>query len=458
MNKKTLLILGFLLQTAGWFSAFALNSLPHKSNLYILGPTLLLGVGIGITRKAVCGKKTAVTLVFTALFGLLLLNQLFPDKSVSISAFKQRMKDGFKGTLVSVEVRDQDRSGTFTQKRQLEVFANVKIQLFAHLPAAPAMMTFDPAGHLYVTIPRLGAVYRLTDVDSDGFADTSTLFCADFDRPSGIAWVDDKLYIAQPDQLLEISTLRDTCDPEHLRIVADNLPDDGGHWKRALAASDTGKIFLSIGSRCNVCEEKNKLRGTVVKIDPASGEKVVFATGLRDSVGLSISPLDKTFWGTDIGRDDLGANLPPDEINQISSGGHYGWPYCYGDKIVDPLLGSDEICQKTEASQVDLPAHSVPTGIAFGTMLNAPPTARDSIYVALHGQSEGETITAGKLIQITTIKGQVADHGKEFIRGWGKGTQAWGQPSQVIAGPDGNLYVSDDKAQVIYRISWEQKR
>lgn len=458
MKKRPLLLLGCLLLTSGWFSAFVLNGLSQHNSLYIIGPTLLLGGGMGLTHKAVGGKKTAIALVFTAMVGLLLLNQLFPEQSVSVSAFKQRMKDGRKGTLVPVEVQNKDRAGIFSVTRQLEVFSDVNIQLYAHLPGVPGMMTVDPDGHLYVTMPVLGAVYRFADENSDGFSDQSSLFYVGLDRPSGIAWSDGKLYVTQPDQLLELSDTNGDIQADRVRVVVDGFPDDGGYWQRSVIAGKDGSLYLSIGSRCNACVEKNQLRGTVLKIDPGTGKMSIFAWGLRHTVGLAFSPTDQTLWGTDISRDGLGVQLPPDEINQIVADGNYGWPYCYGDKVVDPQLGSSTICQKTRASQVDLPAHSEPRGIAFGQRLHAPEVYQKSCYVAFHGQPDGKNPTSGKLIRISYEDNQLSDHGKEFIRGWGVGLQAWGAPSAIVAGTDGSLYVSDDKAQAIYRISWKENK
>ncbi len=457
MKKKPLLLLGCLLLLSGWFSAFVLNSLPQHNSLYILGPTLLLSGGMGLIHKMVGWKKTAIALVFTAMAGVLLLNQLFPEKSVSISAFKQRMKDGAKGTMTPLDVQEKDRLGPFVVARQLEVFADVKIQLYAHLPGVPGMMTVDPDGHLYVTMPALGAVYRLTDENSDGFADQSSLFYVGLDRPSGIVWSEGKLYVAQPEQLLELSDSDGDGQADQLRVVVDGFPDDGGHWRRAVVADKDGSLYLSIGSRCNACVEKNQLRGTVLKIDPVAAKISIFAWGLRHTIGLALSPTDGTLWGGDVGRDGLGAQLPPDEINQIVADGNYGWPYCYGDKIVDPQLGSQAICQKTQASRFDLPARSEPLGIVFGKLLKAPRKYRNNLYVTLHGYPSGKNSTAGKLVTIPYRNGGLSDHGKEFIRGWGTGEQSWGAPAAVVVGRDGSLYVSDDKAQVIYRVSWKKK-
>ncbi|MDX2496026.1 MAG: PQQ-dependent sugar dehydrogenase, partial [Desulfuromusa sp.] len=331
MKKKLLLALGCSLLLSGWFSAFWLNSMPLQSNLYILAPTLLLGAGMGLVHKTVGGKLTALTLAFTALTAILTLNQVFPSRSVSISAFKQRMQDGGQaGHSIPVITQDSDRSGSFAHERFLETFADVEVHLFAKLPGPARMMTFDPVGNLYVTIPKLGAIYQLRDDDHDGHADESILYHVGMDDPHGLLWDDGKLYVAETSQLLELQDTDYDNQVDQVRIVMEGLPDDGGHWTRSLAQGKDGFLYLSVGSRCNACEEEDPMRATVLKVNPETGKSSIFARGLRNTVGLSFSPDGETLWGSDNGRDQLGDELPPDEINQIIAGGNYGWPNCYG--------------------------------------------------------------------------------------------------------------------------------
>ncbi len=458
MKKKLLLALGFLLLLSGWFSAFFLTSLAQYSNLYLLAPTLLLGAGMGLMHKTVGAKLTALTLAFTALAAILTMNQLFPNHGVSISAFKQRMRDGGQmGHSVPIITQDTDRNGIFASERSLEAFADVEVHLFARLPGPVRMMSFDSTGNLYVTIPQLGAVYQLKDVDHDGYAEQPVLFHVGMDRPHGLVWKDRKLYVAETSQLLELQDTDDDNQVDQVRIILDGLPDDGGHWTRSLALEKDGFLYLSIGSRCNACEEDDPMRATVLKVDPVTGKSSIFARGLRNSVGLSFSPAGKTLWGSDNGRDQLGDDLPPDEINQISAGNNYGWPNCYGKQIPDPQLGSSNLCQKTVASIVDLPAHSAPLGITFGEHLNAPEEYRNSLYVAFHGSWNRSVPTGYKLIRIPYKNHQMSTAGKDFLRGWLVNGKAWGRPVAPVVGLDGNLYVSDDRAEAIYRISWKQK-
>ncbi len=457
MKKKLLLTLGCILLLSGWFSAFLLNSLPQYSNLYILGPTLLLGFGMGVMHKTVGGKLTALTLAFTALTVLLTMNQMFPSRSVSISAFKQRMQEGGQtGHSVSIVAKGTDRSAAFASERFLESFADIDIQLFAKLPGPARMMTFDPAGNLYVSIPKLGAIYQLGDTDHDGYSDKSILYHVGMDRPHGLVWNDGKLYVAEPSQLLELQDTDQDNQIDQVKVVLDGLPDDGGHWTRSLSLGMDGFLYLSIGSRCNACAEADPRRATVLKVDPVTGKSLIFARGLRNTVGLTFSPDGKVLWGSDNGRDQLGDDLPPDEINRIVAGGDYGWPDCYGQQVPDPDLGSSGRCQETLASRIDLPAHSAPLGITFGDRLNAPEEYRHSLYVAYHGSWNRSVPTGYKLIRIPYQNQQVGKSGKEFLRGWLVNGKAWGRPVAPIVGPDGNLYLSDDHADAIYRISWQQ--
>ncbi|WP_321391485.1 PQQ-dependent sugar dehydrogenase [uncultured Desulfuromusa sp.] len=457
MKRQLLLATGCSMLLAGWLSAFLLNSDPQKSTLYIIGPTLLLGIGMAVIRKTAGVRITVVTLGLTALAALLAMNQIYPSKGVSFPVFNNDREALMeKGDLIPIVVREKDRVDTFSVPRSLETFSDVKVQLFAGLPGPPRMMAFDANGHLYVSIPNLGAIYKLTDRDGDGFSEQPILFHVGMDNPHGLVWSGDKLYVAETSQVLELRDTDQNNQVDNVRIVVDGLPDDGGHWTRSLAMGNDGFLYLSIGSRCNACEEKNSMRATVLKLNPDTGTFVIFAKGLRNTVGLSFSPDGNSLWGSDNGRDHLGDELPPDEINQIVENGDYGWPFCYGQQISDPDLGSPGRCQQTVASSVDLPAHSAPLGIAFGDRLHAPDTYKNSLYVALHGSWNRTEPTGYKIIRIPYENQQMGQEGKDFLKGWLVDGNVWGRPVAPVVGPDGSLYLSDDQAAAIYRISWNQ--
>jgi len=446
MKRQLLLVLGMALQLAGWFSAFLLNSIPEYRTFYIIVPTLLLGTGMGVALKTVGGKLTALTLALTALTALLTLNQLFPSRGVSISAFQQHLhENGHQGRVVDISSPDPaqiDLSGA------VEAFADIEISLFAQLPDAPAMMTMDDSLHLYVSLPDLGAVYRLEDVDRDGFAERMILFSADLDRPTGVAWLDGKLYVAEPAGIMTLTDPDRDGRADTSAVLLDSLPDDGGHWSRALSVFEQN-LYLGIGSRCNACDESNPLRASVQKVNPVDAVMTGYATGLRQPLGLAWSP-DGVLWSTDIGRTGQGGAYP-DEINRIAEAGDYGWPYCYGKNDKDPLMGDSDRCQNTLESSFELPARSIPSGLAFGHRLNAPEEFRSSLYVALNGSNPE---TGARIIRIPYEKERIGARGKEFIRSLRPNEKKWGQPRSLYAGKDGNLYVSDSYGRSVFRIRW----
>lgn len=458
MKRQLLLATSCIILLAGWMSAFLPRYIFHASEYAILLPTLLLGVGMGLTLKLLSGPRTALVLALTAVVSLFAINQLYPDSSLSFRGFGKRFQQNMQaGHLVEVQVRDTDRVDAFAQPRQLRSVADVSVNLFARVPGAPRMLALDTQGALYVSIPDLGAIYKLIDNDGNGYAEQPLLFHVDMDRPHGLLWYGDKLYVAETSRLLELQDTDGDQQADRVRTVLDGLPDDGGHWTRSLAMDKNGMLYLSIGSRCNACEEPDQRRATVMRVEPKTGHSEIYARGLRNTVGMAFAADGQTLWGSDNGRDMLGDNLPPDEINRLVAGGDYGWPYCFGQQIADPELGEPGKCQGTIAAAVDIPAHSAPLGIAFGDKLTAPQPYRQSLYVALHGSWNRSTPTGYKLVRIPFAGGAPAGPPEDVLSGWLADGHAWGRPVAPLVGPDGNLYLSDDRANAIYRIVWNRQ-
>lgn len=455
MKRQLLLAGGCILLIAGWMSAFLIRTIPQPTDFYYLIPALLLGVGMGLILKLLNAMRTAVVVALMAIVSIVAVNQLYPGNKISISGFLSRMESEIKkGRAVVVEVRDADRTGPFAAERVLYSLADIRVQLFSRLPGPPRMLAVDAAGRLYVSIPKLGAIYQLIDTDGDGFADQSQLYHVGMDRPHGLVWHADHLYVAEPSRLLKLTDKDNDNQVDEVKVLIDDLPDDGGHWTRSLALGADGFLYLSIGSRCNACEEPEQRRATVLRVDPETGKANLFAKGLRNTVGLAFAADGKTLWGSDNGRDLLGDDLPPDEINQLVADGDYGWPYCYADRIPDPALGSLARCESTLPAAVELQAHSAPLGITFGDQLNAPDDYRKSLFVALHGSWNRSVPTGYKLIRIPFTNG-VPGNSKEFLFGWLMDGKAWGRPVAPLTGADDSLYLTDDRADAIYRISWK---
>ncbi len=458
LKRQLLLSLGCIFLLFGWLSGFLLRTLSGGHDYYYLIPTLLLCCGMGIVLKLTGGRMTAVILALTAVAAVVGMNQVSPDNKISFANFQQRLVQRAKvGEKLRIQVSPENMQGRFAEPVELEAFADISVRLFAKLPGPGRMLLFTPDGSLLVSIPKLGAIYRLRDQDRDGFAEQVELYHYDLDRPHGLAWKDDRLYVAEPSRLLELQDVDQNGQVEEVREILTGLPDDGGHWTRSLALGNDGYLYLSVGSRCNACEEADDRRATVLKVNPQDGATEIFARGLRNTVGLTFSPDGQQLWGSDNGRDQLGDDLPPDEINRLVAGGDYGWPFCYGQQVADFELGNAEHCPTTVASAIDLPSHSAPLGMVFGEQLSAPEKYRNSLYVAFHGSWNRSVPTGYKLVRIPFSNGQPSGQGKEFLAGWLSGTQAWGRPVAPAVGPDGDLYLSDDLADAIYRISWNEQ-
>ena len=322
-------------------------------------------------------------------------------------------------------------------------------------------MTIGPDGKLYVSIPRRGWVVRLSDSNGDGKADRVSRVARDLDRPHGLAFWQGKLYIAGTEKIWRVDRFHQRGAGSRVSTIVDKLADGGrGHWTRTILFGGDGKLYVSVGSSCNVCKEKDPRRAAIVRYNPDGTGEEIFATGLRNSVGITWHPATHELWGTDNGRDWLGDDHPPDEINIIRQGKNYGWPYCVGNRIPDPDYGSRERCRRTEAPVTTFPAHSAPLGLTFYTGKHFPQEYRGDIFVALHGSWNRSKKTGYKVVRVRFDKGR-PKHVEDFATGWlryEKGKEVvWGRPVDLVVAPDGSLFLSDDYAGFIYRISYKGK-
>ena len=336
-----------------------------------------------------------------------------------------------------------------------------EISIYARGLLGPRFMSVGPDGHIFVSMPRMGWVGRLRDDDGDGKVERVDRVVQELERPHGLAFWQGKLYVAGTEKIWRIDRFREREAPGQITTIVPNLPNGGqGHWTRTILFGPDGKLYVSVGSSCNVCKEKDPRRAAIVRYNPDGSGEEVFATGLRNSVGIAWHPVTKELWGTDNGRDWLGDESPPEEINIIRQGKNYGWPNCIGNRVPDPDFGSAEICQKTESPALTIPAHSAPLGLAFYTGKQFPQEYHGDIFVALHGSWNRSKKTGYKVVRVRLDKGQPKQV-EDFATGWlvqDKGKEVvWGRPVDLVVGLDGSLYLSDDYAGYIYRIRYKGK-
>ncbi len=337
------------------------------------------------------------------------------------------------------------------------------ITVFTSDAEGARMMVFSPGGVLLVSESGEGRVAAFPDAKHTGKADKEVTVLKGLNEPHGLAFYEGKLYVAENDKVS-----RYDWDEANLRtsnpVKLANLPTGGGHSTRTVIFHG-GKMYVSAGSSCNVCVEKDPRRATVMEFNPDGSGQEIFAKGLRNAVGLAVNPKTDTVWATVNGRDWLGDDLPPETIYDLGTGGgDGGWPYCYGDRVPDSNFTKpgDDRCQSVLEPKVQMQAHSAPLGLAFYEGSQFPADYQNNIYVAFHGSWNRSVPTGYKVVRIKLDdKGQPVGNAQDFITGWlapgeTKKGRWMGRPVGIAFGSDGSMYVSDDSAGVIYRVSYSK--
>ena len=331
---------------------------------------------------------------------------------------------------------------------------NFNINTYAEKLKGPRFMALSPDSVVFVTEIRSGQVIALPDLDNNGITDKYLIKAKYLRNPHGIAFYKEWLYVGEANQIVRYKYSGYKNDLGKKEIVIPNLPR-GGHSTKTILFGEDSKLYLSIGSSCNVCIEKDKRRATIMQFNPDGSGGRIYAQGLKNSVGLALYPNTNQIWASNNGRDWLGDNLPPEEINIIKEGKHFGWPKCYGDNIPDPDYGNKSFCKNTEPPVFEMQAHSAPLGLTFYTGSQFPKEFHGDLFVAFHGSWNRSVPTGYKVVRIK-IKDNKPVSIEDFASGWLKGTTRTARPVGVLVNKDGSLLVSDDSGGKIFRISYSK--
>lgn len=317
--------------------------------------------------------------------------------------------------------------------------------------------TKNPGGPpvLYVTAVREGQVLALPDRDRDGRADEVVRFYQGLSSPHGLAWRDGWLYVGETHRVVRLRDTDGDLRADEREIVVPNLPDRGQHFTRTVGFGPDGKLYVSVGSSCNVCRESDRRRAAILRFNVDGTSPEIFAHGLRNAVGFTWHPDTKELWATDNGRDWLGDDLPPEELNLVRRGDDHGWPYCYGDRIPDPDLGSPERCAKTVPATFEMQAHSAPLGLGFYTGTMFPEEYRGDLFIAFHGSWNRSVPTGYKVVRVRFQDGKPVGI-EDFVDVFVEGGRVKHRPVDVLTGPDGALYISDDHRGTIFRLTYSK--
>jgi len=355
-----------------------------------------------------------------------------------------------------VTIAPNDTGRTTTLDGRLVVPAGLKVTYFAKDLDGVRFMAVSPDGVLYATQPGRGRVVRLPDANRDGAADSVVVVVTGLNQPHGLAFHKGALYVAATDGVARVTLGADgksTGSP----VYVNRYSGGGGHWSRTIVFGADSAMYVSVGSSCNLCIEQSTDRAAVLRFNEDGSGKRVFASGLRNAVGLAVEPRTGALWAAQNERDELPPNhedLPPEEINILTDGGDYGWPYCYGDRVPNPEYNDAARCARTIAPAAKLQAHSAPLGMTFLARASAlPDEYRTDLLVAYHGSWNRDTPTGAKVVRIHVSDGKPGAV-EDFVTGWQRADGSrWGRPADVTVASDGSVMISDDSGGAIYRLS-----
>lgn len=329
------------------------------------------------------------------------------------------------------------------------------VELWASgLPNA-RFLRFTPTGDLLVSTPRSGRILLVErDGDGDGRSDGVHALLEGLDRPHGLDLYDGWLYIGETSAIARVrfdAESRQLSGPVE-RVVTD-LPAGGNHWTRTIRFGPDGWLYVSVGSSCNVCLEEDPRRATLLRFRPDGSGGEIHATGLRNAVGFDWRPASGELYATDNGRDLLGDDFPPCELNRVIEGGFYGWPYANGDRVPDPDHGEgheDRIASSIPPAH-SFRAHNAPLGMTFLRDERWPVSHRGAALVALHGSWNRTRKDGYRVVSLHWAEDGTIEE-RPFLTGFLRDDQVLGRPVDVAEGPDGAAYVSDDYGGAIYRV------
>ena len=340
---------------------------------------------------------------------------------------------------------------------RLQVPPGFQVSIHAGDVPQARMIELTPAGDLIVSQSRLGRITLLgADHDGDGHPDRRAVLLDGLDRPHGLELREGWLYFAE---LRRVSRVRFDAGRGAIsgvpEVLVDGLPGDEGHRNRSLRFGPDGMLYLSIGSSCNVCVEKDERRATIMRMKPDGSDARIFARGLRNSVGMDFAPWDGAFYATDNGRDLLGDDFPPCELNRIEENGFYGWPYINGFGRLDPDFGKgrEALLAAARSPVHGFRAHNAPLGIRFLRAARRAPGFEHAALVALHGSWNRSKPDGYQVVSLHWRNdGRIEE--RPFLWGFLDATGIIGRPVDIAEADDGTLYVSDDYAGVIYRVRY----
>lgn len=341
--------------------------------------------------------------------------------------------------------------------KRLRLPPGFSISIYARTVANTHSLALGDNGIVYVGTGANGMVYALQDTDRDGKADKNVLIAQGLFMPNGVAYLDGSLYVAEVNRIIRFDRIGDHLDnPPKPVVVFDQLPSDKHHGWKYLRLGPDRKLYSAVGAPCNICQPDKPIFASLFRLNADGSGFEIIAHGVRNTVGFDWQPDSNALFFTDNGRDWLGDDLPPEELNRWSAiGEHFGYPYCHGGTVTDPEFGVGKSCKNYQAPAWTFNAHVAPLGIRFYTGTQFPERYRKQLFIAQHGSWNRSKPDGYRVVSLTLNKERVVSE-ETFIQGWltDKG-EVLGRPVDILDLPDGSLLVSDDHLGVIYRVTYQ---
>jgi len=355
-------------------------------------------------------------------------------------------------------LRPERRDVSEARINGLSVKSGFELNVFAS-NLGNARMLATHGADVYVTRTLEGDVLRLPDADANGVADAPEPVVPDLPDVHGIAFNGDQVYLATIHSVYR-GTVNSAGGFDDVVPIITDLPDGGQHYRRTLGVGPDSLLYISVGSTCDACPDSNPENATLLQANLDGTGRVVFASGLRNTIGFDWHPDTAELWGMDHGSDMRGNDVPPEELNHLAAGLNYGWPYCFGDRTTDPIIDDPPgttkaaYCAATQPPALPFQAHQAPIGMTFYTGTAFPERYQGDAFVAFHGSWNREPAVGYKVVHISFEGGQ-PQAAEDFVSGFliENGTAYFGRPAGITVAADGALLFSDDENGFVYRIA-----
>ena len=340
-----------------------------------------------------------------------------------------------------------------------------EIKIYADDVENARSMAISPSGTIFVGNRNKDNVFALKDTDGDNVIDKKYLITNKLkNMPNGVAFHDGDLYVAEVNKIWKFENIEENLShldkfDEYLEepiLISDDFPSDRHHGWKYISFGPDGKLYVPVGAPCNICESRDEIYASITRMNPDGSNKEIYAKGVRNTVGFTWHPETKQLWFTDNGRDMLGDNIPPCELNKVTEKDqHFGYPYCHGSDIGDPEFGGEYSCSDFVMPAQNLDPHVAPLGLKFYTGKMFPDEYKGDIFIAEHG-SWNRSKKIGYRISRVKIENNKSVGYETFIYGWldDEEQEAWGRPVDILILEDGSMLISDDKANAIYRVTY----